>query len=214
MSKKEPYGKLEHLLLIPHGIRKYSEKINCSYIDAYDATSITFSDMVKWVMVDNDIPEFSFMALTLNAMQTRSQDELTPIIEVESTVYENPDFIGFLKENGIRVRFYWNFSKLPKYYIRAMKHLEKMTENYSSKNLNILIGYGLGKRSLFEKIKKKLFRDLFTTNPPQLLVSMAGIGIDTFFETVPKTTKTLVVDTLFPELTAKDIESYIDYYNK
>ncbi|HPR41168.1 MAG TPA: undecaprenyl diphosphate synthase family protein [Candidatus Methanofastidiosa archaeon] len=211
MSKEGAQGKIDHFLLIPHGIRKYADKINCSYIDAYDATSIVFCKMVKWVMVDHDIDEFSFLALTLNAMQTRSYEELTPVIEIESTVYENPDFIEFLKKNDIRVRFYWNFSKLPKYYTRAMKNLERMTESCKKKRLNILIGYGLGKKSLFERIKKKLFRDLFTTNPPQLVVSTAGKSMDTFFESVPKTTKTLVVEKLFPELTEIDIDEYLKH---
>jgi len=213
MRGRNEQKKLKHFLLIPHGIRLYSEKIGCSYIDAYDATSMVFINLVKWVMIGHDVEEFSFLALTLNAMQSRPQEELTPIIEVESTVYENPDFIEFLRSNDIKVLFHWNFSKLPKYYIRAMKNLEKMTESCKSKKLHILIGYGLGKRSLFEKIKKKLFRDLFTTNPPQLVVSTAGKSIDTFFESVPETTRTLVVDKLFPELTKKDIDEYIGHYN-
>ncbi|MBN1785769.1 MAG: undecaprenyl diphosphate synthase family protein [Candidatus Methanofastidiosa archaeon] len=212
MGEEVVYDKLNHFLLIPHGIRLYSKKLNCSIIDAYDATSIVFKDIVKWVMIDHDIDEFSFLGLTLNAMQTRSHEELTPVIEVESTVYEDPDFIEFLRDNDIRVQFYWNFSKLPKYYIRAMKNLERMTENCKTKKLNILIGYGLGKKSLFEKIKKKLFRDLFTTNPPQLIVSTAGKEINTFFDYVPETTKTLVVSTLFPELTQRDFDTYVNYY--
>jgi len=212
MEEEEEKGELKHFLLIPHGIRLYSEKLNCSNIDAYDATSIVFKDIVKWVMVDFDINEFSFVGLTLNAMQVRKDEELTPIIEVESTVYEDPDFIEFLRENGIRVTFHWNFSKLPKYYVRAMKNLERLTENCDKKKLNILIGYGLGKKSLFFRIRKKLFRDLFSSDPPNLIVSTAGKSINTFFEKIPKSTRTIVVDTLFPELSKSDFEGYFKYY--
>lgn len=203
-----------HFLLIPHGIRSYSEKINCSILDAYDATSIVFKDVIKWIFVDFGVNEFSFIGLTLNAMQTRPQDELTPIIEVESTVYEDPDFIEFLIKNDIKVKFIGIFSKLPKYYIRAMKNLEKMTDKCEKKKLNILIGYGIGKKSLYQRIKKKLFRDVFTKNPPDIIVSTGDKEIYTFFDKVPEETRTLVVDTLFPELTREDIGGYIREYLK
>ncbi len=203
---------LNHFLLVPHGIKLYSGKIGCSNIDAYDATSIIFKNILKWIFVDYNIKEFSFIGLTLNAMQTRSAEELTPIMEVESTTYEDPDLVSFLMENQIKVTFKGNFSKLPKYYRRAMKNITKLTENHMAHKLNILVGYGLGKKSLFSKIKKKLFRDIFTSDPPDLMVSTAGRDFSIILEKIPKTTKTLVVDTIFPELTQQNIKSFVDYY--
>ncbi|RZN49271.1 hypothetical protein EF808_02260, partial [archaeon] len=91
MHEGETKPPLTHFLLIPHGIRMYSEKVGCSYIDAYDATSLLFKKLLQWIFVDYGIREFTFIGLTLNAMQTRSEEELTPIIEIESTVYEDPD---------------------------------------------------------------------------------------------------------------------------
>lgn len=214
MHKGDSKASLNHFLLVPHGIRMYSEKVGCSYIDAYDATSLTFKKLSQWIFVDFDIREFTFIGLTLNAMQTRSEEELTPIIEIESTVYEDPDMIAFLKEHSIKVQFRGNFSKLPKYYKRAMKNVEKATESHDKHFLNILVGYGMGGRSLFSRIKKKLFRDIFEVNPPDLMVSTAGRDFSVLLDSIPENTVTLVVDTYFPELTKDDVEYFIRYYKE
>ena len=203
---------LEHFLLVPHGIRMYSERVGCSSLDAYDATSFVFKDLIKWIFVDYKIKTFTFIGLTLNAMQVRSEEELTPIIEIECTVYEDPEFIAFLKAHEVKVIFKGNFSKLPKYYKRAMKNLEKLTEGFSRHELIIMIGYGLGKRSLFHSIKKRLFKDIFAVKPPDFMVSTAGRGFDALFESIPEGTKTLVVDKYFPDLTKGDIGLYISEY--
>jgi undecaprenyl pyrophosphate synthase len=212
MEKSEENSVLEHLLLVPHGIRLYSERVGCSSLDAYDATSLTFKELLHWVFVDYNIKTFTFIGLTLNAMQTRSDEELTPIIEIECTVYEDPEFIAFLKKNSVKVTFKGNFSKLPKYYKRAMKNLEKLTENHDQHELIIMIGYGLGKKSLFQSIKKRLFRDIFAVKPPDFMVSTAGRGFDALFESIPEHTKTLVVDKYFPDLTKTDIGQFVKYY--
>ena len=212
MESSESDTVLEHLLLVPHGIRLYSERIGCSSIDAYDATSFIFKDLLRWVFVDYHIKTFTFIGLSLNAMQTRSDEELTPIIEVECTVYEDPEFIAFLKDNGIKFTFKGHFSKLPKFYRRAMKNLEKVTEGFEAHELIIMVGYGLGKRSLFHSIKKRLFRDIFAVKPPDFMVSTAGRGFDALFESIPEHTKTLVVDKYFPDLTKTDIGQFVEYY--
>lgn len=212
MEKGEKNTSLNHFLLVPHGIRSYADKKSCSFLDAYDATSLIFKDVMRWVFVDYNIEEFTFIALTLNAMQKRSEDELTPVIEVESSVYEEPSMIEFLTEHSIKVTFKGNFSKLPKYYKRAMKNIEKLTEKNKRHRLNVLIGYGPGNKSIFEKIRKRMFSDIFTRDPPDLIVSTAGRDFSLLFDKIPEKTKTIVVDTLFPELTKSDIESYIHYY--
>ncbi|MHC1604979.1 MAG: undecaprenyl diphosphate synthase family protein [Candidatus Methanofastidiosia archaeon] len=210
----EQIGKdtFDHLLLVPHGIRLYSQKVGCSSIDAYDFTSMIFKDVLKWVFIDYDIKVFSFIGLTLNAMQSRVLEEIAPIMEVESTTYENPDMIAFLKNKSIKVNFKGSFSKLPKYYKRAMRNLEKTTGNCDKYNLNVLVGYGPGNKSLFSKIRKRLSRDIFSKDPPDLMVSTAGKDFTAIFEKIPSNTKTFVSDKYFPELTKSDIKSFINFY--
>jgi undecaprenyl pyrophosphate synthase len=95
-----------------------------------------------------------------------------------------------------------------------MKNVEKATESHDQHFLNILVGYGMGGRSLFSRIKKKLFRDIFEVDPPDLMVSTAGRDFSVLLDSIPENTETLVVDTFFPDLTKEDVEYFIRYYNE
>jgi len=126
---------LQHLALVPHGIRGYAEKFKLSLMDAYDLSSVKFLELVNWIFKDHKIDNFTFCGLSYGAITTRSKEEVIPIFEVESNTYENLLANKTINEEEIRVNFVGNFSKLPKYYLRAMKKLQDQTKDFNKKFL-------------------------------------------------------------------------------
>ncbi len=192
---------LHHMVLVPHGIRKYAEKHKLSLMDAYDFSSGKFLDLITWVFQDHEIENFTFYGLSYEAITTREEEELIPIFEVESTTYKNLLSDDTIMKGEIGVHFVGNFSKLPKYYIRAMNELQEATKDFNKKILYIFIGYNSQKRKMenFEKWKSKKV---------DLLIEIGKKSSSTTDEF----TEEYFIDKYFPEINREDINEAINYY--
>jgi len=193
---------LQHLALVPHGIRGYAEKFKLSLMDAYDLSSVRFLELVNWVFKDHKIDNFTFCGLSYGAITTRSKEEVIPIFEVESNTYENLLADKTINEEEIRVNFVGNFSKLPKYYLRAMKKLQDQTKDFDKKFLYIFIGY-----DITPKKKMKNF-DEWKVKKIDLLINTGKnvpLEIDEF-------TDKYFINKFFPEVNKEDINEAINHY--
>lgn len=193
---------LQHLALVPHGIRGYAEKFKLSLMDAYDLSSVRFLELVNWVFKDHKIDNFTFCGLSYGAITTRSKEEVIPIFEVESNTYENLLADKTINEEEIRVNFVGNFSKLPKYYLRAMKKLQDQTKDFDKKFLYIFIGYDITpkkKMKNFEEWKVKKIDLLINTG------KNVPLEIDEF-------TDKYFINKFFPEVNKEDINEAINHY--
>jgi len=193
---------LQHLALVPHGIRGYAEKFKLSLMDAYDLSSVRFLELVNWIFKDHKIDNFTFCGLSYGAITTRSKEEVIPIFEVESNTYENLLADKTINEEEIRVNFVGNFSKLPKYYLRAMKKLQDQTKDFDKKFLYIFIGY-----DITPKKKMKNF-DEWKVKKIDLLINTGKnvpLEIDEF-------TDKYFINKFFPEVNKEDINEAINHY--
>jgi undecaprenyl diphosphate synthase len=193
---------LQHLALVPHGIRGYAEKFKLSLMDAYDLSSVRFLELVNWVFKDHKIDNFTFCGLSYGAITTRTKEEVIPIFEVESNTYENLLADKTINEEEIRVNFVGNFSKLPKYYLRAMKKLQDQTKDFDKKFLYIFIGYDITpkkKMKNFEEWKVKKIDLLINTG------KNVPLEIDEF-------TDKYFINKFFPEVNKEDINEAINHY--
>jgi len=196
------YYMLQHLALVPHGIRGYAEKFKLSLMDAYDLSSVRFLELVNWIFKDHKIDNFTFCGLSYGAITTRSKEEVIPIFEVESNTYENLLADKTINEEEIRVNFVGNFSKLPKYYLRAMKKLQDQTKDFDKKFLYIFIGY-----DITPKKKMKNF-DEWKVKKIDLLINTGKnvpLEIDEF-------TDKYFINKFFPEVNKEDINEAINHY--
>lgn len=196
------YYMLQHLALVPHGIRGYAEKFKLSLMDAYDLSSVRFLELVNWVFKDHKIDNFTFCGLSYGAITTRTKEEVIPIFEVESNTYENLLADKTINEEEIRVNFVGNFSKLPKYYLRAMKKLQDQTKDFDKKFLYIFIGYDITpkkKMKNFEEWKVKKIDLLINTG------KNVPLEIDEF-------TDKYFINKFFPEVNKEDINEAINHY--
>lgn len=196
------YYMLQHLALVPHGIRGYAEKFKLSLMDAYDLSSVRFLELVNWVFKDHKIDNFTFCGLSYGAITTRTKEEVIPIFEVESNTYENLLVDKTINEEEIRVNFVGNFSKLPKYYLRAMKKLQDQTKDFDKKFLYIFIGYDIApkkKMKNFDEWKVKKIDLLINTG------KNVPLEIDEF-------TDKYFINKFFPEVNKEDINEAINHY--
>jgi len=193
---------LQHLALVPHGIRGYAEKFKLSLMDAYDFSSVKFMELLNWVFKDYQINNFTFCGLSYEAITTRKEEEVIPILEVESNTYEKLIDDKTINEEKIGVKFVGNFSKLPKYYLRAMKKLQDHTSNFNRKFLYIFIGYDVASRK-----KMKNFNEWRSKKIDLLINTGKNIPIE-----IDEFTEKYFINKFFPEINREDINEAINYY--
>jgi undecaprenyl diphosphate synthase len=192
---------LHHVALVPHGIRGYAEKSKLPLMDAYDRSSRKFLQLLHWIFTECEVENFTFYGLSYEAIITRSKEELIPIFEVETTAYKDLLTDHTINGEEITVRFVGDFSKLPKYYLRAMKKLQEHTDSFNNKLLYIFIGYNSVKKKMehFDDWKEKKIDLLINTgkNTP--------LEIDEF-------TEKYFIKKFFPEISKEDINEAINHY--
>lgn len=196
------YYMLQHVALVPHGIRGYAKKGKLSLMDAYDLSSVKFLELVNWIFKDRKIDNFTFCGLSYEAITTRSEEEVIPIFEVESNTYERLLTDKTINEEEIGVHFVGNFSKLPKYYLRAMKKLREHTEEFDKKFLYIFIGYDVAPQK-----KMKNFNEWKAKKIDLLINTGKNIPLE-----IDEFTEQYFINKFFPEINKEDINEAINHY--
>lgn len=145
-----PEEKLEHVFLVIDGNRRYAKKTGIPVEESYKIGGEKVTKAVKWILGDHVISSLTVWGLALSNLKGRHLTDILPIIETQEKTFRSWLDDDFFK--GVRIRFIGKINDekfllknmgffFPKSYVEICKDLEKITENNSGKNLNILIAY-------------------------------------------------------------------------
>lgn len=215
---------MEHMMVIPDGDRRYAEKAGISKIEAYRKAAKVVRNLVEWILVENNVTTFTFFGLSYNNVKKRKEEDIEPIIRVQIDALNSFAGDNLFHDNKIRVLIHGLTDLLPSDYQKAVRNVEKATEKYTQKRLNLLLGYS-GQLDM-EQSLAKLIRDgkkltlenvissCQVNQPIDFLVRTAGenrISDGPFFLT--QYTEFYSIPAYFPALTKKDIFDAIAVYN-
>jgi tritrans,polycis-undecaprenyl-diphosphate synthase [geranylgeranyl-diphosphate specific] len=215
---------MEHMMLIPDGDRRYAKKVNISNFEAYNKAAKVVRNLVEWILVDSDVKEFTFFGLSYNNVIKRKDEDLEPILKVQTDALNDFAKDKLFHDNKIKVLVHGQKHLLPKDYLEAICNVESETAKYTNKTFNLLLGYS-GERDLEIAIEKTIsqnqkinFENILTncniTKPIDFVVRTANenrLSDGPFYLT--KYTEFCSIPTFFPELTKKDITNTIEEYN-
>ena len=209
--------KINHVMIIPDGDRRYAKKKGVTKIDAYKKAAKIVRNLVDWVLVRNEISEFTLFGLSYSNIARRITEDLQPVLEVQSHTLTQfaEDYLPH--KYGIKVIVSGEKHLLPREYQHAITTIEEVTQNYSKRKLNILIGYS-GKLDFERALQKTLQQHTTPTLENILKNSSIETPIDYLIRTAGEkrvsdsplfalqNTEFYFIDKLFPEVTKKDID--------
>jgi len=223
------------LYVIPDGDRRYAAKNNLSLEDAYEKAAEVAYSLVKWILVDYDIPEYTFFSLSYANVVSRKKFFLNPIYRIQTRAFERVVEDPFFREHEIKVNPVGELYLLPAEYRKAVKLAKEKTEKFSKKKFNILVAYSgaldlihaankvfsLRKKTLREKTlcEKECFKELLKhsliTTPIDLMLRTASEKRLSDSPMLPmRYTEFYFTEKLFPELTKKDVYYAIKDFEK
>ena len=219
MSEDPKQRRLDHILLIGDGSRRYAKKMGLpNYQAAYERTVKLFREAVRWLSVDEGIPVVSFYLMS-DYNFTRPQTELVQIYAAASQAcmaFHTPKW-------DVRYKICGSLDKFPPELADMMAGIENVG-NGSGNIVNLLVGYS-GLRDLQGAIaacqaenqditeENLLQHSSLGPKPIDVLVRTGGvirlsdgplIGISQ--------TRMYAIDKLFPEIRKKDIMKVVDGY--
>ncbi len=143
------------LALIPDGNRRWAKKHRLSFRSAYKNGVEKFIDFSEWCM-DYGIREVSAWAFsTENRM--RPAKEVTALFDIYRIAANDNSIIEKLHKNRTRFRAIGDTSILPKDLTSMLKEVEKETEHYKDRKINMLVGYG-GREDILQAARKMAVR--------------------------------------------------------
>lgn len=212
-----------HVLLIPDGDRRYAKKNNLSLQEAYQKAALTARSLVKWMLVDNDIEEFTFFGLSYANVNKRSLGDLNPILEAQKNIIQKSVDDPFFHKNEIKISVCGEKHLLPKDYQRAIKDIEDATKDYTKRKFNLLLGYSGSHdflRAIVKTIENKknptledITGNCMINRPVDFLIRTANekrISDAPFF--LMRYTEFDFIPRFFPELRKSDIQKALDDY--
>lgn len=132
---------MDHMLIIPDGDRRYATQKGISKTDAYEKAAGIVRNLARWVLVDNDVKELTFFGLSYSNVIKRANEDLAPILEVQTEALNSYVEDDFFKQNEIKISVYGQMEVLPKEYVKAVIKAEKATSKFSKRHFNLLLGY-------------------------------------------------------------------------
>lgn len=212
-----------HLMIIPDGDRRYAKKYCITIAKAYEKAAETAYNLVKWVLANHNVKEYTFFSLSYANIRGRSSKELDPIYRAQANAFLRASEDPFFNEAGIRIQARGMKEFLPDYYRDAIKVAEKATEKNSSKFFNPLVAYS-GEidisRAVEKIIKNKgeitpenILKNCMIPNPVDFLIRTANERrISDGPLLALKYTEFYFIDKLFPELNKAYIDKALQEY--
>ena len=215
---------MDHMMLIPDGDRRYALKEGIQKIDAYRKAATVVRNLVDWTLVGNGVNEFTFFGLSYNNIMKRNEEDLEPILKVQTDALNSFAEDDLFHDNEIKIVVCGQKHLLPKDYLEAVCRVEGVTSRYAKKKFNMLLGYS-GQLDLEQAIEKTLSQGQKMTlenvvsncsinKPIDFIVRTANenrISDGPFFLT--KYTEFHSIPQFFPGLTKENIDTAIEVYN-
>ena len=143
---------LTSIAFIPDGNRRFAQNNMLSLSNAYAAGTQKAWDVVDWLNEYPKITVGTFWALS-NENLNRSFVEKKLLFKIFEREIDRAKDNGFFEANQIRLKFVGRLAQLPDQLKTKMAALEKGTENFSAKTMNIALGYG-GRAEIVDAAKK------------------------------------------------------------
>jgi undecaprenyl diphosphate synthase len=139
------------LALIPDGNRRWAMKNKLSFLNGYELGVKKFIDFSEWCS-SYKINEISVWAFSTDNIK-RPKNEVNALFNIYRKTAKDKNIISRLHDNETRFKIIGNEELLPKDLVSKLHNIEKDTEDYSKRTINMLIGYG-GNEDLLYAAKK------------------------------------------------------------
>jgi len=205
-----------HLMIIPDGDRRYAQKYAIPLDKAYKKAAQVAYDLVKWVLVNHNIKEYTFFSLSLANIKERKGPAIEAIFKAQAEAFRKAAEDPFFQEHKIKIRGCGSIELLPDYYQEAIKEAEEATKQNGTKTFNPLVAYS-GAEDLRQAVEKVVTKKLKITSENIFKNCLINTPIDFLIRTANekrisdapplalKYTEFHFINKLFPELN----EAYI-----
>ena len=203
--------------IIPDGNRRYAEKKNISYREAYSLSANSIEKLFHWAK-NRDIKSLIIWALSTDNFKKRSLAERRILFDIFVKKAEK-----YLKKKleGVNVYFIGQIYKLPNNVKNAVRRLEEEYNNVIKPlKIYILLNYS-GEVELMSafnnrKNKTKSLRDsLWLKEDIDLIIRTGGERrLSNFAIYQSRYAELYFIDKLFPEVTVKDLDKALEHFYK
>lgn len=215
---------MDHMMIIPDGDRRYALKEGITKFEAYQKAASVVRNLVDWILVGNGVTEFTFFGLSYNNLSKRKDEDLEPILKVQTDALNSFAEDNLFHENKIKIVVCGQKHLLPKDYLEAVSGVEGLTANYTGKKFNLLLGYS-GQMDMEQAIEKTIYQGAKPTfenvvsncsinKPIDFIVRTANenrLSDGPFFLT--KYTEFHSIPEYFPDLRKENIDTAVKVYN-
>lgn len=223
---------LESIAFIPDGNRRYATSAGTSFTQSYIQGTRKAWDVLGWLSKYPNISTVTFYTLSLKNLE-RPKTELMILLKIFEQELEKAMKRREVIEDGINIKFIGRRDVFSKGMQHRMENLEKYTEQYHDKQINIAFGYD-GQTEIIDaaakyaldasqglvdpngltpkEFRKYLYHDF---KDPDLIVRTSKEQRLSGFLTYQSAYSELAfLDKYWPEITEQDVDTVIAEYNK
>ncbi len=132
--------RLKSIAFIPDGNRRFAKEKNISLAESYNLGTQKARNVMEWLVDYPKIKTGTFYTLSSKNLN-RNKFELKLLFKMFEKELDFAKTDKMFEENGISLRFIGRLNMLPKHISNKMREVEKITENFSEKIINLAVGY-------------------------------------------------------------------------
>lgn len=217
-------SKLNHVLIIPDGNRRYAKQKNIDTKVVYRRISdFTTTELIKFFVISKKLKELSVFGISRNNVLKRGDAGLGEIFETQAYLAKEWAKNKSFTKAGVRFKLVGDLSLLPKEHLAKIKALESKTIKRKGSLVNLLVSYD-GQHEILRAIKRaegknidapeKFYRYLDIKTPIDLIIRTGG---EKRFSAAPlyqtSYSEFVFTDYFYPELTIARLEEIIKDYD-
>lgn len=143
---------LSSIAFIPDGNRRFAKIAGISLAESYALGTKKAWKVMEWLESYPKITVGTFWALSNENLQ-RTSVELELLFKIFEKELERVKKTDFFERSEVKINFVGRLNALPKKIQKKIFEVEKLTENFAKRTVNIAIGYG-GRAEIVDAAKK------------------------------------------------------------
>lgn len=222
---------LSSIAFIPDGNRRYAEIAGIPLAESYALGTKKAWKVMEWLESYPKITVGTFWALSNENLQ-RTSIELELLFKIFEKELERVKKTDFFERSKVKINFIGRLNMLPKKIQKKILDVEKLTENFAKRTVNIAIGYG-GRAEIVDAAKKialdhergkidatkldeQTFRDyLYNPSYPDLVIRTSGTKrLSGFLPFQSAYSELYFCSKYWPEFSQKDLAAAIKEYSQ
>ncbi len=144
---------MKHIMLVPDGNRRYAKRSTISNSMAFSKAAVIASDISKFILIEKDVPELTLFGFSYANITKRQFKDIDPLLDAHVRFIEEILEDDELMESEVKIKIIGRTELLPKYCKDIISRVEKKTERFEKKKLNLLMAYS-GTLDLEQAIQK------------------------------------------------------------